>query len=249
MRHGLARVLSKRGLCSRTVAATLVRERRVRVNGRLVEDPEHPTDLARDLIEIDGVRAAAAAPVYIALNKPRGLVTTTADERGRETVYACLEDAGLPWLAPVGRLDKASEGLLLFSNDPAWAASVSAAGTIAKTYHVQVAGAVDAKVLRALATGMEDRGEWLRAERVALVRSGERTAWLEFELRGGRNRQIRRMLAAVGLDVKRLVRITIGGVALGDLAKGAWRRLDAAEAASLGPLSTDPGDPQAATHP
>ena len=237
VRHGLARVLSKRGLCSRTRAAQLIRERRVRLNGRIVDDPEHPADALRDLIEIDGARALAVAPVHVALNKPRGLITTSADERGRGTVYDCLADAGLPWMAPVGRLDKASEGLLLFTNDPAWADAVAASGQVTKTYHVQVEGTPDAEVLRALHAGMEHQGEWLRAERVALVRSGERTAWLEFVLRGGRNRQIRRMLSVVGLEVKRLIRIDIGGVALGNLAKGAWRHLSAAEAAALGPVS------------
>ena len=249
VRHGLARVLSKRGLCSRTRAAELIRARRVRLNGRIVDDPEHPTDALRDLIEIDGERALAAAPIHIALNKPRGLVTTTADERGRGTVYDCLADAGLPWLAPVGRLDKASEGLLLFTNDPAWADAVAASGQVSKTYHVQVAGTPGERVLHALHAGMEHQGEWLRAERVALVRSGGRNAWLEFVLRGGRNRQIRRMLAVVGLEVKRLVRIDIGGVALGELPKGAWRHLDVAEAAALGPVAVEPVSPRPRSAP
>ena len=117
-RHGIARVLSKRGLCSRTQAAEWVRAGRVAVDGRVVLDPEHPVAPDAD-VRVDGERSAAVERVCIALNKPRGLVTTARDERGRATVYDCLRDAGLPWLGPVGRLDQASEGLLLMSNDPA----------------------------------------------------------------------------------------------------------------------------------
>jgi 23S rRNA pseudouridine2605 synthase len=227
-------VLSKRGLCSRSQAEALVRAGRVQLDGRTVTDPEHPTDLQHARIEVAGMAAARAERACIALNKPRGLVTTRADERGRKTVYHCLQDSGLPWLAPVGRLDQASEGLLLFSNDPAWAAAVCGAG-VPKTYHVQVQGVPDAEVLARLAAGVDERGEHLAAERVALLRSGGRTAWLEFVLRGGRNRQIRRMLAAVELDVLRLLRVAIGPVTLGELPKGSWRRLTDAEVHALAP--------------
>ena len=116
-RFGAARVISKLGLGSRTQGAQWVREGRVRVNGRLINDPEFPVNQATDRISVDGEQESPPRLV-IMLNKPRGLVTTTRDEQGRDTVYRCLEGAGLPWLAPVGRLDKASEGLLLFSNDP-----------------------------------------------------------------------------------------------------------------------------------
>src|SRR5688500_10343586 len=120
-RHGLARVLSKRGICSRTEAARWIAAGRVAVDGRVVLDPEWPVAGDDVRIAIDGTTPAVAARRYIALNKPRGLVTTTSDERGRDTVYRCLDDPSLPWLAPVGRLDRASEGLLLFCNDPEWA--------------------------------------------------------------------------------------------------------------------------------
>jgi 23S rRNA pseudouridine2605 synthase len=234
-RHGVARVLSKLGLCSRTQAAAWVREGRVAVNGRIVRDPEHPVRQDHDRLTVDGREPGAAERVYLALNKPRGLVTTTSDERGRATVYTCLEGAGLPWLAPVGRLDQASEGLLLMSNDPAWAAGITDPDTgPSKTYHVQVDALPDADLLARLEAGIVDDGERLSARSAVLLRSGTRNAWLEIVLDEGRNRQIRRLLAAHGLEVLRLVRVAIGPLALGELGKGQWRRLEAAEIAALG---------------
>jgi 23S rRNA pseudouridine2605 synthase len=168
------------------------------------------------------------------LNKPRGLVTTARDERGRDTVYACLDDPSLPWLAPVGRLDKASEGLLLFANDPEWAARVTAPDTgPPKTYHVQVDRVPDGALLAALTHGVIDDGERLRARSATCLRAGVKHAWLEIVLDEGRNRQIRRLLAALGVSVLRLVRVAIGPLALGALAKGRWRRLTAAEVDAL----------------
>lgn len=236
--HGLARVLSKSGVCSRSQAEALVRAGRVSVAGRVCTDPERRTPLAAADIAIDGVPLAPPAPVYLALNKPRGLVTSRSDERGRDTVYACLADLDLPWLAPVGRLDRASEGLLLFSNDSAWAARVSAAGSgILKTYHVQLDRPPAPDLLDCLAAGVEDAGERLSAVSVAALRSGGRTGWLEIVLDQGRNRQIRRMVAACGARVLRLVRVAIGPVGLGDLAKGHWRPLADAERDALAPAA------------
>jgi 23S rRNA pseudouridine2605 synthase len=210
----------------------------VAVNGRPVADPEHPVRQGLDRVSVDGAPLGASARVYLALNKPRGLVTTARDERQRDTVYACLEGSGLPWLAPVGRLDQASEGLLLMSNDPAWAAAITdPAQGLDKTYHVQVDAIPDGALLEKLVGGVVDEGEPLAAKSVVLLRSGTRNAWLEIVLDEGRNRQIRRLLAAHGLGVLRLVRIAIGGVALGDLPKGAWRELTAGEVSGLAPAS------------
>jgi 23S rRNA pseudouridine2605 synthase len=233
-RVGVARVLSKAGVCSRTQAAAWVAAGRVAVNGRVVRDPEHPVADGSDRVTLDGAPLPRAARRYVALNKPRGLVTTANDDQGRDTVYRCFDGAGLPWLAPVGRLDRASEGLLLFSNDPEWAARVTEpAHGLHKTYHVQVDAVPDAGFLARLRAGVVDDGERLAAVRIDLLRAGARNAWLEIVLDEGRNRQIRRLLAASGLGVLRLVRIGIGPVALGELAKGAWRELDAAEVSAL----------------
>jgi len=232
-RYGLARVLSKRGLCSRSEAARLVAAGRVRVGGRVVRDPEAPTLLDAD-VAIDGDEAAAAEPLHLLLNKPRGLVTTRSDEQGRATVYDCFAGADLPWIAPVGRLDRASEGLLLFSNDPAFAAAITDPEQgIEKTYHVQVEGLVDADALRRMEAGIDIDGERRRAARATLLRSGAKNCWLEIVLDEGRNRQIRRMLEALGFPVLRLVRVAIGGLSLGDLAKGRWRRLTDADIVAL----------------
>ncbi|WP_307107406.1 pseudouridine synthase [Stenotrophomonas rhizophila] len=226
-RHGLARVLSKAGLCSRTEAARWIGEGRVTVDGRTINNPEFPIIDGRHVVRVDGQPLDAPRRLHIALNKPRGLVTTAQDEQGRDTVYRCFDGAGLPWLAPVGRLDKASEGLLLFSNDPQWAARLTDPRTGPdKTYHVQIDAIPDAAQLAALCSGVDDDGEFLRARQARLLRSGDKTAWLEVVLEEGRNRHIRRLLAAFDINVLRLVRVGIGRLPLGTLAKGAWRELE-----------------------
>lgn len=233
-RHGLARVLSKRGLCSRSQAEQWIRAGRVSVDGRTVRDPYQPTWIDQSRIVVDGDAAEPVETVYIAFNKPRGLVVSAADERGRNTVYTALAVAELPWVGPVGRLDKASEGLLLLSNDTTWSAGITAPAThLDKTYHVQVAGQPDASALAAMQTGISDDGELLKARQAKLLRAGEKNAWLEVVLDEGRNRHIRRLLAALGFDVLRLIRVAIGPLPLGDLAKGQWRRLSVDEVQSL----------------
>lgn len=168
------------------------------------------------------------------LNKPRGLVTTRSDEKGRDTVYRCFEGTGLPFVAPVGRLDRASEGLLLFTNDTAWAARITAPESgIEKTYHVHVNCVADEEVVRRMKEGVVDGAERLAARRVRLLRTGEKNSWLEVVLDEGKNRHIRRMLNVLGIEALRLVRIVIGPVNLGTLPKGNWRRLSAGEVAAL----------------
>ena len=233
-RHGLARVLSKLGICSRTEAAVWIAAGRVSVDGRVVRDSEFPVVRGRQRIAVDGVDIAEGERVYLMLNKPRGLVTTAKDEQGRDTVYRCFDGAGLPWLAPVGRLDKASEGLLLFCNDPEWAARITDPETGPdKTYHVQIDIIPDAALLAALIEGVAQEGEMLRAKSATLLRSGTRNAWLEIVLDEGRNRQIRRLLAASDIGVLRLLRVAISSLVLGDLAKGKWRNLSDEEVATL----------------
>lgn len=227
-------MISKLGLGSRTQAAAWVLEGRVRVNGQTVRNPEFPVRQGLDKVEVDGAAPLTASRVVVMLNKPRGLVTTTRDERGRDTVYRCLDGGNLPWLAPVGRLDKASEGLLLFSNDPAWAARItSPASGPDKTYHVQIDELPTPLLLASLRDGVTVAGEHLAAQAVRCLRQGTKHAWLEIVLVEGRNRQIRRLLAASGFAVLRLVRVAVGPLKLGTLAKGAWRPLSPAEADSL----------------
>lgn len=168
------------------------------------------------------------------LNKPRGLVTTVKDEQGRDTVYRCFAGADLPWLAPVGRLDKASEGLLLFTNDPAWAAGITDPNSgQSKTYHVQIDRLPDAALLASLEDGVALGDACLAVKSARCLRSGDKNSWLEIVLDEGRNRQIRRMLAALDATVLRLVRVAVGGLNLGDLPKGRWRMLTGPEIDSL----------------
>lgn len=231
---GLARALSKRGYCSRSRAFELIRIGQVKLNGKIRRDPETPVRLDRDLIEVAGRKIAAQAVLYLMLNKPRGIVTSAADEQGRKTVYSCLKD-GLPWVAPVGRLDKASEGLLLLTNDSEWAARVAAPEThLDKTYHVQVACVANESLLAQITAGISTGpGQHLRAKNASILRKGEKNSWLEIVLDEGKNRHIRRMLVALGIEVLRLVRVAIGPLTLGDLPKGSSRPLTDAEKHSL----------------
>lgn len=207
---------------------------KVTVNRSVRKNPEFPVILGQDIIIMDDVSINQAKHVYVMLNKPRGLVTSASDELGRETVFECFKGAKLPHLAPVGRLDKASEGLLLFTNDNAWADTVTNPDThLDKTYHVQIGGGVDDARLAHIQRGVDDEGELLTAKQVKILRTGEKNAWLEFILDEGRNRHIRRLLEAFEIEVLRLVRVKIGTLELGNLVKGQWRELTKNEVVKL----------------
>jgi 23S rRNA pseudouridine2605 synthase len=246
---GLARALSKQGYCSRSQAAELIRAGRVRLNGKVRRDPDTPVHSSNDRILVDDHAVEPQAKIYLMLNKPRGQVTTTYDEKGRDTVYAALggvlnatteirpnwspseipysATSKLPWVAPVGRLDKASEGLLLLTNDSEWASRVTDPEThLEKAYHVQIGTLAEETLLDSLADGVEiEAGTWLRVKRVRVLRRGNKNCWLEMVLDEGKNRHIRRMLAALNVEVLRLVRVAIGPLQLAELAKGAFRPL------------------------
>jgi 23S rRNA pseudouridine2605 synthase len=237
-RFGVARIISKMGYCSRSKAAALILEGRVSVNGRVVRDPELPVQIPQDRVEVDGSALESAPLVYLAMNKPHGVVTTASDEKGRATVYDLLESEesgeALPWVAPVGRLDKASEGLLLLTNDSEWAARITDPRShLDKTYHVQVDCLAQPDLLAKIAQGCRVDGERLRAKRARLLRHGGKNSWLEIVLDEGKNRQIRRLLDALGIQVLRLIRVSVGPLELGDLKKGAVRRLRAEEKQTL----------------
>jgi 23S rRNA pseudouridine2605 synthase len=208
------------------MAYQAVTARRVTVNGRTVWDPEVPVRVEQDRIALDGVPVQAATKRYLALNKPRGLITSARDERGRRTVYECLgqEEA---WLAPVGRLDQASEGLLFFTNDTGWAHRLlDPASRLPKVYHVQVDCHLTEAELACLRSGIVlDDGRSARAEEAKLLRQGAKNCWIEMTLHQGLNRQVRRMIRALGGEVLQLVRVAIGPVHLGDLPKGHTRPL------------------------
>src|ERR1700719_1609300 len=227
-RTGLARALSKLGFCSRSQAGNLIRAGRVRLNGRLVRDPEKPVWLGKDRVEVDGNNLGQATNLYLMFNKPRGLMTSRHDEKGRKTIYSLLPAyTDKDWLAPVGRLDMASEGLLLLTNDSAWGARIaSPEGHIDKTYHVQIDAVADQELVDRLCKGVRTaNGDFLATQRANVLRLGKRNSWLEIVLDEGKNRHIRRMLSDLGIEVLRLVRIAIGPIQLGDLAKGKARAL------------------------
>jgi len=216
----------------------------VRVEGQVVRDPERPVLPGRTVIEVGGLQVRAGERIYLMLNKPRGLVTSASDDKGRDTIYSLLP-VDLPWVGPVGRLDKASEGLLLMTNDSRWAAQITAPEShVSKTYHVQIGAVARPEMLRSLASGVRgDDGELLRVRSVSIVRSGAKNSWLEIVLDEGKNRQIRRIIDGLGIEVLRLIRIGIGPLQLGSLGKGKWRELNRGEIRSVqgaghqGPIS------------
>lgn len=235
-RTGLARALSKLGYCSRSQAAKLIRAGSVTLNGAIRRDPETPCRIDHDRFEVDGHAVKQARRIYLMMNKPRGLVTTASDEKGRETVYSILnpEERSLSWIAPVGRLDKASEGLLLLTNDSEWGARIATPEThLPKTYHVQIDAVVGYEEIQVIERGVRVDGELLRAKRCRLLRSGEKNCWLAITLDEGKNRQIRHLLAALDREVLRLIRVSIGPLQIGALGKRSYRHLTAQEKMAL----------------
>jgi 23S rRNA pseudouridine2605 synthase len=235
----LARALSKLGVCSRREAQRWIEDGRVQVLGRVERSPSRRVDPARDEVRVDGKRVSEGGErVVIALHKPVGLVTTRVDPGGRPTVYDALQ--GLPrWVFPVGRLDRDSSGLLVFTNDHRLGERLtSPLAHVPKTYHVRVRGIPDADAIAALREGTTlDDGTTTRPAQVRFIGAARgadvASSWLEIVLTEGRNRQLRRMGAAVGHEVLELVRVAIGRFPLGSLAPGEWRELGPAEVAEL----------------
>lgn len=233
-RISLARALSKLGYTSRSQARPLIVAGQVAVNGKTVKDPEHRIDIERDRVSVDGQAVTLESYVYLMMHKPAGVVTTRSDERGRRTVFDLLAGKDLPHLGAVGRLDLESEGLLLFTNDTRWADGIASPdGHVDKIYHVQVAGLPHADALKQMHEGVSDRGEVLNAKNATVLEVTDDEIWLEIVLDEGKNRQIRRMLEALGVRVLRLKRVAIGGVKLGKLKPGEIRPLSPVEVKAL----------------
>ncbi len=242
--HGVARVISKRGFCSRSKAEALVREGCVKLNGRPVHDPDAPAR-ENDEITVNGQKVEANQKVYFMMNKPRGVVTTASDEKGRATVMDVFAEQfaklfpgkSVPHIAPVGRLDAASEGLLLFTNDTEWANNImeprkDRPAEHLKIYRVQTAGKPSLEDLKKMEDGFTvpprvfgEPEEFMHAVSVEMIQEGEKNCWLEVTLDEGKNRQIRRMLAHLGFEVQRLVRIQIDGFKLENLKPGCIKQI------------------------
>ena len=232
MTERLQKILSARGLCSRRTAETWIQQGRVTVNG-IPAQLGDTADPEQDEILLDGKPLPQGQePVYILLNKPRGYVTTLSDEQGRPNAAQLVADCGVR-VYPVGRLDMDSEGLLLFTNDGAFAnALMHPKHQVKKTYDVWVTGYVPGAEIR-LARPIELDGYTIRKPEVKLLKAEGNRAWLRVTIHEGRNRQIRRMCQAAGMTVTRLRRIREGSLSLGDLAPGAWRYLTREEVARL----------------
>jgi 23S rRNA pseudouridine2605 synthase len=235
-RLSLARALSKFGVCSRKQAELLIAGGRVRVGGVPVLWPARRIDPRRDVVTVDGRRVRdLSEPMVVALHKPRGYITTRSEPGGRRTVYDLLGGVSR-WVFPVGRLDRDSSGLLIFTNDHRLGERLTSPEShVAKTYHVRVRGIPEREALQVLGEGVRlEDGSMTRPAQVRLLGSpsGEQS-WLEMVLTEGKNRQVRRMCAAVGHEVVELVRVRIGALALEELAPGEWRRLTPDEIAAL----------------
>lgn len=230
----LDRVLSKAGVGSRVEAARWVRAGRVRVNGRPVRDPDHWVDMERDRVRLDGKPLQARQRIYLLLYKPAGYLTTYRDPQGRPTVYDLVADAGT-FLSPVGRLDLDTSGLLLMTNDNQFAERVTNPNShVPKTYLVKASARLTDDQLQRLRDGIELSDGPTRPAQVVRVRDSAKYTHFEITLTEGRNRQVRRMVEALGATVLELVRVRIGNMRIGTLPIGKWRMLTEAEVRALG---------------
>jgi len=229
----LERVFSKAGIASRTDARSWIGAGRVRVNGKVVENPDRWVDIEKDRITLDGKPLRAAKPTYILLYKPKGYLTTWRDPEGRPTIYDLARDAGT-WLSPVGRLDLDTSGLLLLTNDTAFAERIANPGRkIPKTYQVKASTLLSEEQLEKLRRGVELSDGPTRPAQVKRLRDGPKHTHLEITITEGRNRQVRRMLEAVDSKVSKLVRTAIGPLRISDLPIGKWRPLTEDEVLEL----------------
>jgi 23S rRNA pseudouridine2605 synthase len=230
----LERVFSKSGLGSRTTARSLIGAGKIRVNGKVILNPDHWVDLERDRITLDGKPLRAAQKAYVLLYKPKGYLTTSRDPEGRPTVYDLIADVGT-WLSPVGRLDLDSSGLILLTNDTDFAERIAnPAHKVPKTYLLKASTLLSDDQIERLRRGVELSDGVTRPAEVVRLRDGARYTFLEMTITEGRNRQVRRMIEAVGGKVLKLVRVAIGPIQIGDLQIGKWRNLSAQEVRALG---------------
>jgi 23S rRNA pseudouridine2605 synthase len=229
----LDRVLSKAGLGSRTEARKWIGAGRVKVNGKLIQTPDHWVDLARDKVSLDDQPVKAREKVYLMLYKPTGYITTFKDPDGRPTVYHLIQDTGR-WVVPVGRLDQDTSGLLLLSSDTQFAERITNPDyKIPKTYLVKASTLLSDTQLQQLREGVTLHDGPTAPAQVKRVRDSAKYSFIEITIHEGRNRQVRRMIEAIGSKVLKLVRIAIGTLRIGDLPIGQYRELTPPEIALL----------------
>jgi len=231
----LERVLSKAGLGSRTDARKWIGAKRVKVNGKLIQTPDHWVDLERDTVTLDGKPVRASKRIYLLLYKPKGYITTYKDPQGRPTVYDLIQDAG-HWVVPVGRLDQDTSGLLLLTNDTRFAEIVTNPDhKVPKTYLVKTSTRLTDEQIEQLRKGVILNDGPTQPAIVKRIRDSAKYSFIEITIREGRNRQVRRMIEALGSKVLKLVRTEIGGVPIGDLPIGKFRELTQGEIKMLTP--------------
>jgi len=236
----LERVLSKAGLGSRTDARKWIGAGRIRVNGTLIQTPDHWVDLERDQVMLDGKPVRAGRKIYLLLYKPKGYITSYKDPEGRPTVYDLIQSVG-QWVVPVGRLDQDTSGLLLLTNDTHFADLVTNPEyKISKTYLVKTSMRLSDEQLEQLRKGVMLKDGPTQPAIVQRVRDSGKYTFLEITIREGRNRQVRRMIEAIGSKVLKLVRTEIGGLRIGDLPIGTYRELSPAEVKLLTPARIKP---------
>ena len=229
----LERVLSKAGLGSRTEARRWVAQGRVKVNGKVARDPDQWIDMQRDRVRFDDRPLETRERVYVLLYKPAGYLTTYKDPQGRPTVYDLVGAVGT-FVSPVGRLDLDTSGLLLMTNDTQFAERVTNPSShVPKTYLVKASTVLTDAQLATLRNGIELADGITRPAAVHRLRDSGKYTHFEITLTEGRNRQVRRMVEALGARVLKLVRVRIGSIVIGTLPIGKWRRLTTAEVAAL----------------
>lgn len=240
----LERMFSKSGIGSRTEARKSITAGKVRVNGKIVTDPEHWIDLDRDRVTLDGRPLRRAPHRYILLYKPKGFLTTYRDPQGRPTVYDLVRELGV-WVTPVGRLDLDTTGLLLLTNDTAFAERImNPESKVPKTYQVKTATKLNETQVEQLRRSVELADGPTQPADVTVLRETPKYTHLELVLTEGRNRQVRRMVEAVGSKVLKLVRTAIGPIRIGDLPIGHWRELTPEEVRALGGTRHSAAGPQ-----
>jgi 23S rRNA pseudouridine2605 synthase len=231
----LDRVLSRAGLGSRTEARRWIADGRVAVNGKKTLTPDAWVDPDRDRVTFDGRPLRAAEKRYLLLYKPKGYLTTYKDPEGRPTIYDLLKDVS-EWVFPAGRLDQDSSGLLLITNDTAFGDYVTDPEShVPKTYLVKASELLSDERLQRLRAGLLLADGPTRPAEVKRVRDSARFTFFEITLTEGRNRQVRRMVEALGAKVLKLVRTQIGALEIGGLEIGKYRALTAEEVRSLHP--------------
>jgi len=230
----LDRVLSRFGIASRTASLEAIRAGRLKVNGKIERDPELWVWPERDRVELDGKRLRPVPRAYLLLYKPKGVITSHGDPAGRKTIYDLLGEGGR-WVAPVGRLDKDTSGLLLLTNDTEFGHAVmSPESQVRKTYRAKLNGLMSDEMIQQLARGVEmKRGDLAQPLSVRRLEDRGKYTWLEIVLTEGKNREVRRMVEAVGFVVIKLVRTHIGPLTLAGLEVGKWRPLTLREIAAL----------------